>query len=218
MEKANRRAALGIIFILIGSIILLDNLRIIDVPYYVFTWQMIIIAIGLFQVVTGNIKSGLIVMGIGAFLWIIDYQHLNFRDYWPVILIIIGISFFLRGRSSKMEGGDSSAFIDDMAVFAGTKKKITSDEFSGGKITSAFGGVDLDLRDAKLQNGEAVIDAFTAFGGFKIYAPEDWVIKSEMTCILGGFADKRINPPIENAENTLVIKGMVLFGGGEISH
>lgn len=217
MEKANRRAILGIVFILIGTVILLDNLYIIDIPRDVFTWQMIIVAIGLFQVVTGNYRSGLIVMAIGGFLWFIQYERLNFRDYWPIILIIIGISFFLRSRKSKIEGSDGASYIDDMAIFAGNKKRITSDQFSGGKVTCAFGGVELDLRDAQLDNGHAVIDAFTAFGGLKVYVPDDWVIKSEITPILGGFDDKRMEMPNDSPTNTLVLKGMVLFGGVEVS-
>jgi len=217
MKKANRRAVFGILLIAIGTLILLDNLWIIDVPYYLFTWQMILVLIGGFQMLTGNVKGGLIVMGIGIFFWVINYQNLHLRDYWPIILIIIGISFFLRGRRrSRSESSEGATHVDDMAIFSSTNKKITGDKFSSGKITAVFGAIELDLRNCTLDNGKAEIDTFAAFGGFKIYVPDGWAVESEITNILGGYEDKRNNTSSGKAKNTLTLKGMILFGGGEI--
>ena len=56
------------------------------------------------------------------------------------------------------------------------------------------------------------------FGGGTFYVPSDWSVKADVTAVFGGFSDKR-RTNIENTtdpEKVLHIKGMVLFGGGEI--
>lgn len=96
MKHTNRRAALGTIFILIGTLFLLDNLNMIDfsIPRYLFTWQAILIVIGIFQLGTGNTKGGVILLTLGIVFWLPVYYNISFRDYWPVLIILLGISFF----------------------------------------------------------------------------------------------------------------------------
>ena len=220
MEHKNRRAILGVIFIIIGVILLLDNFYIIpwDIRYYFFTWQMILIGIGIFQLTTGNKKGAFILIGLGVFFWIPDYMNIDFDDYWPVILIIIGAGFFLKGRNqnSSFEQGDSADYIDDLTILGNTKKAITSDSFEGGKITTMFGSADLDLKNANLRDNKANLDLFTIFGGFKAKVPLDWNVKADATCIFGSFEDKRKGDQSEKSENTLTIKGLIIFGGGEV--
>ena len=65
-----------------------------------------------------------------------------------------------------------------------------------------------------------LLDVFFVFGGTKIVAPADWKIKIDVVSIFGGFSDKRSNYPADtnNSEKVLFIKGMTVFGGGEIKN
>ena len=57
------------------------------------------------------------------------------------------------------------------------------------------------------------------FGGTKLVVPEDWNIKITVTSVFGGFSDKHRMLPVESTydkETILIIRGFVLFGGGEI--
>lgn len=222
MRKGNQRTILGIFFIGVGVALLLGNIGIIpyEFTYYVFTWEMILIAIGVYQLSSGNTKGGLITLTIGSLFWIRNFWNISYRDFWPVILIAIGLSSFLKGRGHKSLNGDNddSDYIDDLALLGGSKKIVTDQSFKGGRITSIFGGVELDLRNASLEGGKAEIDTFTIFGAFKTYVPPGWKVNTNMTCIFGGFNDKRTNKPPLNAENVLTIKGVVLFGGGDLMH
>ena len=48
-----------------------------------------------------------------------------------------------------------------------------------------FGGIELDLRQAKVKDG-AVIDIFTFCGGIDITTPSDVIIQNEVRGFLGG--------------------------------
>ena len=56
------------------------------------------------------------------------------------------------------------------------------------------------------------------FGGTDFIVPADWTVKLETSSIFGGFSDKR--KPVVNVVNDpdkiLTVKGLVLFGGGEV--
>jgi hypothetical protein len=57
------------------------------------------------------------------------------------------------------------------------------------------------------------------FGGCKLIVPADWEIKVEVNAVFGGFSDKRLNLPTitEKSGKILIIKGVAVFGGGEIT-
>ena len=52
------------------------------------------------------------------------------------------------------------------ADFSGNSKTITSDHFEGGNITALFGGAKLDFGQAKLAQGENVLDVFSMFKNY----------------------------------------------------
>lgn len=219
MEYKNRRAVLGLVFIIIGALLLIDNLIFIpwDIRNYFFTWQMIFIAIGVLLLINGNKRGGFVMIGLGIFFWIPDYLYIDFDDYWPVILIIIGLGFFLKGRNHRnLIGKDTSVnYLDELIVFGGNKKSVESEAFEGGKITTIFGGTELDLTNCTLKNGKASLDIFTTFGGFNAKVPPDWKVVLDVTCIFGEFKNK--HPEVhQGSDNELIIRGLVIFGGGDI--
>ncbi|MBA7485214.1 hypothetical protein ES707_20752 [subsurface metagenome] len=112
---------------------------------------------------------------LGLFSFSQIYNILEWNEvwkFWPVILIIIGFSLFFRGHEfkywakAKISNKDE---IDGTAIFAGYEKKIESKSFKGGKITAMFGGAEIDLREAELDENGATISAFAAFVGVWIY-------------------------------------------------
>ncbi|MGL1887195.1 MAG: cell wall-active antibiotics response protein [Reichenbachiella sp.] len=217
MKHTNRRATLGVIFVIIGILFLMDNYHVISfsIPYYLFTWQMILVVVGIFQIATGNVKGGILLITVGIVFWVPSHFGLSFQDYWPVFLILLGVSFFLKSRIGERFQSDSDK-VDNLAVLGGTHQSINSKQFAGGKLTSVFGGIELDLRQASLDNGKAVLDTFTTFGSVKLFIPDDWVVNFEATTVFGGFTDKRAHKPTEYFGNVLTIKGLVVFGGAEL--
>jgi predicted membrane protein len=122
------------------------------------------------------------------------------------------------GKKRTM-GGSGEDFLNITTAFGGTKRKIFSKNFQGGDITNFFGGTELDFSQADIKDGEvAMLDITQMFGGVKLFVPANWVIKSDMTAILGGYDDKRSIAPtnFDGARKTLVIDGTCVFGGVEI--
>lgn len=140
--------------------------------------------------------------------------------FWPVILIIIGFSLFFRGHEfkywakAKISNKDE---IDGTAIFAGYEKKIESKSFKGGKITAMFGGAEIDLREAELDENGATISAFAAFGGVDIFIPESWPIEIHSTAILGGVGSECRNEQCSEGKR-LIIYATATFGGIDIKN
>ncbi len=98
--------------------------------------------------------------------------------------------------------------------------------FKGCRVDAVFGGADLDLRNAKIEN-EAIIRASSIFGGIIVYVPEDIKVEIASTSIFGGASDKRkkakdqaeaktAKKKFNNAGKTLYIDATCVFGGVEI--
>lgn len=225
--QSDSRLWLGILFVLIGGAWLLDNLNVI--PYYIedwfFNWETILILLGIYFIF-GRKKpeAGLVMIAIGGVFLMDEFNFFHWRDifrvFWPLIFIIIGISLILRRSHSlkKNELVDEIDLIDDFAIFGGRERTVDSTDFKGGKITAMFGGSEIDLRNAELAEGTNELDLFVMFGGTNIIVPPDWAIKVDVSSILGGFADKRTSAlnVVPQPGKTLIIKGFVMFGGGEV--
>jgi len=127
------------------------------------------------------------------------------------------------GADSKPLSGMSSSsgisFNDRLnidAIFSGVNRRILSKNFQGGKLTAAFGGIDLDLSQADF-SGMVVMQVDVIFGGMKLIVPPHWDVRTEVSNIAAGVEDKRIYRESEvDSDKVLLIKGTVLFGGLEI--
>jgi hypothetical protein len=260
----DKRHLVGIILVLVGVALIIDNIRFIPdfIPYWVWTWPMLLIAIGSFSLLTNeNNGPGIVLIGIGSvfLLWDIlpnfwpgffDFFIDDSSVFWYLVIIIVGASLIFRHRKrpdSKVPGkrhsrrptfgkelddpneeGTSSSFgystssdndyLDEIAIFGGGEKIVTSDSFKGGKITTIFGGTDIILLRSRLAPGRHEIEVFCLFGGWTLRVPPNWTVKSEVVPIFGGVSDKRYIDGAVAVDSTrqLVIKGFVMFGGGEI--
>lgn len=105
------------------------------------------------------------------------------------------------------------------AIFGGPKLVSTAQQFQGAWLTAIFGGITLDLRDARPAAEGACINATAAFGGIEILVPEGWRISVRSTPIFGGLDDKtdHSKPPAADAP-TLHVDAVTVFGGVDIKH
>jgi predicted membrane protein len=236
--EANRsgRAIAGIIVVIVGAIFLARQLGV-DFPYWVFKWEMILIAIGLFLGFRHSFKgpAWLILIIIGSVFLIDDiFPYTDVSRYvWPVLIIGIGLYMIFRGRSSggrdqmvktwEAEHGaslnSSDDFIDSTAIFGGVKKQIISKTFRGGEAVTFFGGTEINLTQADV-NHRIVLDLTNVFGGTKLVVPPHWKIQSEdLVCIFGGIEDKRpmlSDTSTVDPNKVLILKGTCIFGGIDI--
>lgn len=227
-HSANNKIAIGVVLIILGFVLVIRNTGLL--PGYfediIFSWQMLLVAIGFVMTVgTGNKTPGLIVMGVGGFFLLPEILDIPFRSYrlfWPAILIIVGIIVLTNARWFKKENWMSEAssshdIIDMVNVFGGGERRLLSQNFRGGKISCVFGGAEIDLTKARLAEGTSELEISCVFGGVSLIVPPDWNVIIDVTPILGGYSDQRkTSGAAIDMSKTLVIKGAVIFGGGEV--
>lgn len=216
--KDNRRTILGAVIIFIGLVFLLDNLDLgfaFSIPSFLFAWPVVFVAVGVVSLMSGNRQSAVIFLSLAAFFYLQHYDIIDMRTFWPVILIAVGLSFIFRDKRSKVDKpADSDNYFDVVSIFSGSERKITSDALKGGKVTTIFGGAEIDLRQAKAVEG-ATIEVFCLFGGCEIYVPREWRVLVDTTAILGGFSDSTTFQHTES-NVTIRLKGLTMLGGGEL--
>lgn len=230
-HKGNKRFYFGIILIAIGSILIFERLNLIpwNIADLLISWQMLLVAIGVFAMLGGNRTGGVVLIVIGGFFMIpemIEVPREIRRLYWPLILVAIGAALLFRhkGCQSMMKEGIRDKSIDnfdDFVIFGGRELFINSQDLKGGRATSIFGGIEYDLRKAQLSNQGAYMDTICVFGGCGIKVPLDWNVKNEVTTIFGAFTDKRgdtFQHTNYDPSKTLIIKGITVFGGVEVKH
>lgn len=225
-KRFDRRLFFGLILFIIGLVILGSNFNIIPwgVRRVLLNWRMIIIVVGILMLASDSNKGfGVVLILLGGFLYTPFLFHFpfNFHEiFWPLVFIALGVLLITRrGTFGSEKPLDlSNDYIDDVSIFGGGEVQIKTNSFRGGRTTSVFGGSTFNLQQSKLAPGVNVIDVFAMFGGNKFLVPSDWKVKIEVTSILGGFSDKRFMSPREEMDDDklLVIKGVVLLGGGEI--
>lgn len=227
----DKRVLLGGILIILGGIFLLNTMNILHfrIAHVIFSWPFVMFIIGLFVLVNTEKKFlGGVLTGIGALFLIpkifpqVDYDS---GIIIPLFLIILGLYIILKKRkvdTESSEHGDTSKInkdkIDDISIFGGGTKIISSNNFRGGNITAIFGGSEINLINCQLAEGDNVLDVLCIFGGTTIILPKEWNVVINVTSILGGFSNKAIrNPSVAiDQSRTLHIKGLAMFGGGEV--
>ena len=216
---------LGIVLITLGVVFLIDKFGLVPyyISYYLFRWKTLFILIGTTMLITGR-RQGFVFLIIGTvFLLPEFFKDFRYyvREWWPLIFLAVGVLIILKQRGrlnfsfpelGKRQEIDPDV-LDEIAVFGGGEKVITSKNFRGGRITTIFGGLEIDLTLSELSPGENKIEVSTLFGGTTFVVPSDWTIRDSQVAVFGGFSDERRLKEEPDASKVLIIRGATAFGG-----
>ena len=169
----------------------------------------------------GNL-AGLI---IGVLLLLACQDVIAFEMLWqivlPVAIILIGVAMICKNLfnhkfDEQIEKLNKKILNDGEigAVFSGQNINLSNEEFKGKTVKAIFGGLQLDLRNAKIKE-DVVINATATFGGIDIFLPDDVVVKVKSNSVFGGVSNKKDNKAKEKAP-TVYVNGTAVFGGIEI--
>lgn len=101
-----------------------------------------------------------------------------------------------------------------IAIFSGQTRDGVWRVPRENQIIACFGGVNLDLRRAELQDGITEISVAAFFGGAEITVPEDLPVEVDGVGIFGGFERRNLTAPTgDETGPVLRIKGVAFFGG-----
>jgi predicted membrane protein len=244
-SRSNSRMIAGLILVIIGALFLLDNLNFLyfNLPHVIFSFPAILIIIGLLILANSEKKGfGIILVVVGT-VWILPrifpWIYINGGVIFSVLIIALGIYILTKRRRwtthhyknyKEMNGSQPNATeqkegysanidrLDDVSIFGGGQKFITSNNFQGGNVTAIFGGSEIDLTRCKLSPGKNVLEVVAIFGGTTLILPKEWNVIIDVLPLFGGFSHKGMRGPnvVTDPESTLIIKGVVILGGGEV--
>ncbi|GMQ60554.1 DUF5668 domain-containing protein [Vallitalea sediminicola] len=222
-----KRNLLGILIIAVGIIILLGRLEIIDSDSIFGTyWPIILIIIGLVNLFdkygSKTLASVLIVAGVVFQLKELNLdilEGINIGQFiLPAAVIIAGAWLIIPKKKGNNRKVYSDNIVENFCLFSGSDILNDSSDFQGGNLGTAFGGIDVDLRNANIIGDEPVIiDAFVAFGGIDIKVPMDWKVEVKGIPLFGGWGNKTKREEI-NTNKVLIVKCLILFGGLDIKY
>ena len=235
-RQRNSKILAGLFIITFGIIHLFERQGF-PVADWVVSWKTILIAIGIVVLYKHNFRHffGYVLIGLGGVFLINEaYPHTVDKNLiFPIIIILFGASMIFKSTNlfqSKKKQHDNMTFFDNdkeissedyikaSTFFGGITKNVVSKNFRGGEFTTAFGGTEINLTKADIQQ-PVTIKATTAFGGVTLIVPSNWQVKSEMTTIFGGIEDQRSLPSDISFDpnKTVTLTGSCIFGGVEIN-
>lgn len=219
-ENRGGKFLAGMIVVTVGSVLLLREMGM-YIPYWLTSWPMLPIVIGLFVGARHGFRGyGWLIPVIIGVVFLSDeiFPDLVDRHYvWPMALIIIGMFIMVspsrrwghRSRRWRRDRWDRWA---DSAVKADLHAQgVTGSTEDFIDSTSIFGGVEKNVVTKDFKGGDvttffggaqlnfmqadikdtAVLDLTQVFGGTKLIIPADWKVKSDLVSVFGGIEDKR---------------------------
>ena len=153
----------------------------------------------------GRFWGGMALIILGMIFLLNSADIIPFRElfvtYWPLLLILLGVSLLLRrprfvGTWSPGEFHGARSFGDTSAevasetlgfstVFGDTNLKVTSKNLKGGRVSTVFGDIVLDLTGAVLAEGEQTLKVSGVFGDLSIRVPTGMAFAVGLTAAFG---------------------------------
>lgn len=218
----------GLFFILLG-ICVAGNIM----GYWHFSlffrgwWTLFIIVPSVISIIQNGVNTGGVIGLVAGVLLLLGQQnifnsHLIGELIFPIILVIIGFSIISRGRGRRrshdvklLTNSTNNGDVPDYtAIFGSQELRFPGEVFRGASLTAVFGGVDLDLRDAVI-NEDITITATAIFGGVDLKVPSNVRVDISSTPIFGGTSNKAIQPIGANPA-TIYLNSVCIFGGVDI--
>jgi hypothetical protein len=235
----------GVIVLVAGLILLLDQFGIISADRAFRFWPIILVVFGLSNLFGGctrgrRIWGGVLIL-VAVLLELEEFGigRIGIQTIWPIFIIGIGVVLVMQALQSRSGGtggwthawdwtkhlrglseGSTDARLNYVAIFGGGNARFITKNFQGGDIVAIFGGFDIDLRDADIEGNEAVITATSVFGGGEIKVPYNWNVAMQGVGLFGGYSEKTRQDKGDPAapKKTLIIRGVSLFGGVSVKN
>ncbi len=192
-----------------------------------------------------NLIGGLLIVLVGVLLlfdslaWIdIDFGKM-FRNFWPLILVLIGLLIILspgKGENTNLTdelGSSDGRSTDSNSAFLGAfgDIRVAGMECISGPLDKSLlvGDIVIDLRNSRLSPGEWPINASVLIGDVDFLVAPDCPVSVEFNCLAGsvacggkvfeGFVPrlKHVDDNFPQAAAKLKITGRTLIGDIKLS-
>ncbi len=241
-QKGNRRGKImgGIVVVAFGVLFLLREANV-QIADWIFSWQMILIAVGAITLVRHKFRKlfGYVLITVGTlFLFKEWYPNMvNLKFIWPILIILFGlVIIFKPHKPERFRKKDWERWrkhrqhhhrhhfgaFEDLEAISKDDFIDSVSFFSGIKknvVSKQFRGADVvticggsELNLLQADfEDKSVVDITCFFGGMTLTIPSNWQVKSELTSIFGGIEDKTVKNPA-NPDPEIGDKVLILKG------
>ena len=127
--------------------------------------------------------------------------------------VLVGLAVFAR-QFIESFGDEESDEFQLAALVRGIEFRSRATQLRGGTVIAAYGGIELDLREAALVDTGAELAVYAVMGGISVLVPEEWVVKMTTMSVMGG-TEKHTTPEDDLPEDAprLNISAAAVMGG-----
>lgn len=213
----------GIILVIVGIIMIMNQVFGYDINLFFSGWWTIFIIIpclvNLINPLENDKMASLIGLLIGICLLLVCQDIISFNIIWklfiPVILVILGLSLIFKNIKlnrikNKVKTSNNKEFI---ATFSSQNLNFENEEFKGIDMSSVFGSIKCDISKSTIKK-DIIINASSVFGGIELIVPDNVNVKVNSTSIFGGVSNKTKNK--KDNKITIYVNANCLFGGIDI--
>lgn len=209
------KLVVGLFFAILGVLLTLENFNLFDGRYLRY-WPVVFVAAGVVKL--GDVRSrGLAValIVIGSLLVVLNTGLLRFSwfDLWPLLLIGAGAVIVMQALGFRPQISSSDRAPTLLAILSNRKLSVASRDFTGSRIVAFMGGCSMDLTEADIQGGPAVIDILMLMGGVDMRIPDGWEVIGDVVPFMGGIDIKTRS---KRTGRQLLLRGFVMMGGVDV--
>ena len=215
----------GLIFIAVGVVLAGNVFNFWHVSLFFDGWWTLFIIIPcVFSMFQGGVNvSNVLGTAVGVLLLLSAQDIISWDFVWkmilPLMLICIGLSIIFGSNfinnSEEVKKLSKDGLTKYTAVFGSQELSFPNEEFKGASIVAVFGGVDLNLKDARIYH-DVVINVTSVFGGGEILVPPNVKVKVSSLPIFGGVSNKATRIDDSKESPTIYINSVCVFGGMDI--
>lgn len=225
-QSPQSQLVLGLVLLTFGLLWTLDSLSVMETGNVLRWWPVLLIWLGVAKL-TGrgasrNPTVGILALVVGAGMTLDRLGVINFGFdlIWPFAILLLGASLVARAirRKSDADGNPHWSDSNSMAILSGVTQRSRVQNYRGGSVSAVMGAVELDLREARPEGSEVIIELLVFMGGVDIIVPHDWAVEVQTVPLMGAIEHKSDGIPIGVPRTTLVIRGAVIMGGLEIKN
>ncbi len=203
MQNQKGKVLAGLIIVVIGSLLLLDNVGL-NLPNWLWHWSNILIVIGLFIGVKHNFRNSawFILVLIGSFFTLKEaFDHeINFsKVIFPSMLVILGLFILFKPKGSFHHKAKWKNFNEPEPFTSYTEAGADTDTNSS--------------TEKKKTNSNDYLDSVNVFGGSHQTIYSKNFKGGEITAVFGGCD---VNLTQADFEGEVVMDVTAIFGGAKI--
>ncbi|WP_418283050.1 LiaF transmembrane domain-containing protein [Halorubrum sp. DTA98] len=221
------RLTTGTVIVLIGIILLLSTTGFVEM-WSVWGWiAALFVLVGVWALIRSefrNLVGPIMIIAIAGAFFLRNVGLLPdgvIGTWWPLFVVLFGLLIMInrsRRRQRIRLEGHGAGEVTSVAVFGSDERRPVTERFTGGELVAVFGDARLDLSDAGVKGGPAIVETIAVFGSAEIRVPEGWDVRLETLSVFGETSDRRRGGDKRDSTDDpeLIVTGIALFGDIEI--